>query len=204
MSVHAHTAEGGESLPASSSRPSAAVSATRPSPVADGVRAVLLPHEEAWRKSLRASLQEVAEHQLPRFTAFWSTMQPGERITTRRDQNRTDDRQAPPASDLLTYPHRVEGAYLLHAQFGDRIHAARHGTVTVDGDVVRGQADAMFAEMRAAFIERAACKILHVAGTRSVERIEGNLIIHRAIEGSIITHLGGILVVVCAYLYIIR
>lgn len=194
MSIHAHAADEA-SLPASTSQPSAAACiaspavAARPTAVADGVRAVLAPHEEAWRDSLRASLQEVAEHQVARFTAYWSTMQPGERIPTRRDQDRPGDRQAAPSSDLLTYPQRVEGAHLLHAQFGDRIHAARHGTVAVDGDVVRGQADALFAEMRAAFIERAACKILHVAGTRSVERIKGNLIIHRAIEGSIIAHL---------------
>lgn len=195
MSIHTQDSHGGESLPASTSQPSAAAAVAsravtaRPTAVADGVRAVLAPHEEAWRGSLRASLQEIAERQLVQFIAYWSTVQPGEQIPTGRDRNRTGDRQVAPAEGMLTYPRRVDGAIQLHARFGDEVHAARHGTVAVAGDVVRKEADSMFAEMRTSFIERAACKILHVAGTRPVERIEGNLIIHRAIEGSIIAHL---------------
>ncbi len=143
---------------------------------------LLAPHEEKWKAEIHDGHKAAAEHRLKHFNEFWSTKDKSYTADayTRRDQ---------PSTQHLRHPHNSPEAFALHPRYGDQILAAKNGTATIDHAAVKATADAHYADIRDQFIARGAEKIRHVAGARGVQRVEGDIHHHRALEGSITAHL---------------
>lgn len=143
---------------------------------------ILAPHEEKWKAEIHDLHKSNAEHRLKAFNAFWST----------KDKSYKPDvydREKHPPTAHIRHPHNSPEAFAEHPRYGDQILAAKRGTATIDHDGVKAAADAHYTEIRDSFIARGAEKISHVAGTRGVQRVEGDIHHHRALEGSITAHL---------------
>lgn len=153
------------------------------------VTEMLKPHEDKWRQQIRDDYAKHAEHQHAQFTKYWSTVEPKEQIPSSYDRHVYGGRSSPPPSTFLTHPYNVPGAYALHPQHGDRVHAAKNGTVAINHKKVTEDADMDFETTKANFITRATEKLSHIAGAKPVSRISGALRMSGALQGHITGHI---------------
>lgn len=157
--------------------------------IESAVTEMIKPHEDKWRQQVRDEYTKHAEHQHKRFTEYWSTVGPKEKIPHRGDYAPYGTRQAPPPSSFLTHPYNVPGAHELHPHYGAQVHAAKNGTVALDHKKIIADADADFETTRANFIARATDKLSHIAGAKPVARVSGALRMAGALQGHITGHI---------------